>query len=201
MQSYSSKYFLLLLIFAILVLLISIVGVSFAYSFYDANNSKYFSVKSGFVTLNSENNGNIIVDSTDNIDDSIGITDVKYQKKIQVVANVNSVYDIGIKTDNQFANYIKVAILDENRNVVLGKTDNFGNLQSGVSIESLKNKRGDNNLITEYSLISDKISASKGKMEYSLIIYYFNPGERTSFKDFSNAENINCKLNIIASQK
>ena len=49
MQSYSSKYFLLLLIFAILVLLISIVGVSFAYSFYDANNSKYFSL---FDTLN-----------------------------------------------------------------------------------------------------------------------------------------------------
>lgn len=204
MQSYSSKYLLLLLVFSILVLLISVVGISFALSYYDKEVNDINYVKNGVVSLKINDDKRILLSEDGCVPDEIGVSDNRYRTDFRIFANVDSVYDLGIDKvveNTNYYNYVKIAVIDEHNRVLVGNKDSFGNIKSGVYLKSLKNKQGKYKLISNYNLLSSYINAGETSQKYTLITYISNVFTNKTIEKNQKSENVEIKLTIIASQK
>lgn len=169
MQTYGSKYLLLLFIFCILVLLISIVGVSFAISYLDGYETVSFDSDKNLI-IKYENNKNSLKPEAIS-SDYIPLNDDRYKIDFSLISDTNVNYKIGLVLSNPkcySTSNIKVALLDENKNVLVGKKQD-GVLKSGVVISDLnKNKKND----TNFYLFSDKITGFNNIKNYSFIAYF-----------------------------
>ena len=213
-----SKKALILSIIGILVLIIAVVGVSFAMFTFSGTGTKENVIRTGTVTMD-------FVDSSNNIEltnayptsDAKAIENIKNRTTFGVKGDWSSspmtvVYDLGLTNivpgTTLTNDYIKVALLDGNNNVLVGEKDSNGKLKAGVKISTLINAKGSNNLISEYSLTSGTITAPGIIDSYTIIAYvsddYKLPttSEKTdnSSKSVTKTESYSFKVGIKAKQ-
>ena len=197
MQTYSSKYLLLLLVFCVLVLLISIVGVSFAINYLDGyENVSTKSDKNLFIMYENNKNTLNLIDIRDN---SISLNDDRYKIDFSVISDSSINYDIGLVLSNlncYSLNSIKVGLLDNNKNVLIGK--NRDGSISGIALSDLKKNKTNNN---EFYLFSDKIINFNNIKNYSLIAYVDKKiNHKKELKNNKCLNNENIKLKILTDE-
>ena len=198
MQTYSSKYLLLLLVFCVLVLLISIVGVSFAINYLDGyENVSTKSDKNLFIMYENNKNTLNLIDIRDN---SISLNDDRYKIDFSVISDSSINYDIELFLSNlncYSLNSIKVGLLDNNKNVLVGKKQD-GILVSGVALSDLKKNKKTNN---EFYLFSDKIINFNNIKNYSLIAYVDKKlNYKKELKNDKCLDTENVKLKILTNE-
>lgn len=179
-----NKKTLILSIIGILVLVIAVVGVSFAMFSFSGTGTKENIIKTGTITIDftddTEDN-QVDLDDTYPMDDSKGVdpnTDDSAEFDIKADwgdSPLTIVYDVGI-TNIQASGaltseYVKVALLDGAGNVLVGNKDGSNNLTSGVTIASLANVAGPNNIITQYGLTGGTMTTSGSVDSYKVIAY------------------------------
>lgn len=174
-----NKKTLILSIVGILVLVIAVVGVSFAMYSFTGTGSKENVIKTGTINMSFDPDNNFNVTNQYPMSDAKGIAQTENRATFGVNAEWGSsvltlVYDLGITNivagDTLTAEYIKVALLDAQGNVVIGTKDETGNLTGGVTIASLANNAGPHGLITAYGLTGGTFTTS-GTDNYTILAY------------------------------
>ena len=174
-----NKKTLILSIIGILVLVGAVIGISVAMYTYAGTGTKTNLIKTGSITLDvAKAEGNSFTfDGTYPMKDSKGISLTENRAEVAVSSSwtgntpVTIKYDLGIEIVSEGAtlksNYIKVALVDSTGKVLVG-TGSGTNLTGGVTISSLANTKGPNNLITTYGLTGGTISASGTTDKYTI---------------------------------
>lgn len=180
MEDNNNKKTLILSIIGILVLVIAVVGVSFAMYSFSGTGTKENVITTGTVTMNFTPDNNFEIDNKYPMSDAKGIAQTDNKADFGVTADwgtsaMTIVYDLGITNitagNTLTAEYIKVALLDGNKNVIVGTKDGENNLTGGVTIASLKDKAGANGLITNYALTSGTLTNSGTTDNYTILAY------------------------------
>ncbi len=160
----NNKKTLILSIVGILVLVIAVVGVSFAMYSFTGTGTKENVITTGTVSMSFDPDNNFVVTNQYPMSDAKGVAQEANKADFGVTADFSNAamtinYDLGITNiqagQTLTAEYIKVALLDADGNVIVGthgaeNTD----LTAGVTIASLQSKAGTNNLIQNSSLTS-----------------------------------------------
>lgn len=177
----NNKKTLILSIIGILVLVIAVVGVSFAMYSFTGTGTKENVITTGTVSMNfSEGSNNFTLQNKYPMSDAKGIAQGDNRASFGVTATWASStltinYDLGITNitpgTTLTEDYIKVALLGSDGTVIVGAKDGEGNLTSGVTIASLKTVKGPNNLITTYGLTGGTISTSGATDSYTILAY------------------------------
>ena len=188
-----NKKKLIVSIVGIIVLVIAVIGISFAmYSFTGTGTKENF-IQTGTVSMSFDPDNNFEVSGQYPMSDAKGVATTTNKATFGVNANwgaskMTISYDLGItdieEGDTLTAEHIKVALLDDKGAVIVGKTDANGKLSGGVTIASLANKAGANNLITSYALTSGTITISGTTDNYTILAYvadtYDLPTDKTN---------------------
>ena len=177
----NNKKTLILSIIGILVLVIAVVGVSFAMYSFTGTGTKENVITTGTVSMSfSKGSNNFTLQNKYPMSDATGIAQDDNRATFGVTATWGSSpltinYDLGITNITPGAtlteDYIKVALLGSDGTVIVGAKDGEGNLTSGVTIASLKTVKGPNNLITTYGLTGGTISTSGATDNYTILAY------------------------------
>lgn len=177
----NNKKTLILSIIGILVLVIAVVGVSFAMYSFSGTGTKQNVITTGTVSMSfSEGSNNFTLQNKYPMSDAKGISQTDNKATFGVTGTWASStltinYDLGITNispDTTLTeDYIKVALLGSDGTVIVGATDGEGNLTAGVTIASLKTVKGPNNLITTYGLTGGTISTSGATDSYTILAY------------------------------
>ena len=177
-----NKKTLIISIVGILVLVIAVIGISFAAFTYAATGTKTNLIRTGSITLDvGKAEGNSFVfDGTYPMTDSKGVSLTENRAEVAVSSSWPSSapmtikYDLGIEIVSEGAtlksNYIKVALVDSTGKVLVGQGSGT-NLTGGVTISSLASTKGPNNLITTYGLTGGTISASGTTDRYTIMAW------------------------------
>lgn len=193
-----NKKTLILSIIGILVLVIAVVGVSFAMYTFSGTGTKENVIQTGTVTMNFDPDNNFAVTNKYPMSDAQGIAQTDSKANFGVKATwgtsqMTIVYDLGITSITAgatlTADYIKVALLDGNGNVLVGTKNDNGSLKAGVTIASLADKAGTNNLITNYALTSGTITASGTTDSYTILAYVSDAYNLPTDADNSTTDN------------
>lgn len=177
----NNKKTLILSIVGILVLVIAVVGVSFAMYSFTGTGTKENVITTGTVSMNFDPDNNMTLTNKYPMSDAKGVAQTDNKVQFGVTADFSNDamqinYDLGITNitagDTLTSEYIKVALLDASDNVIVG-TQGTGStdLTAGVTIASLQAKAGTNGLIDEYALTSGTITTSGQTDNYTLIAY------------------------------
>ena len=214
----NKKLTLILSVLGVIVLVITIVGVSFALFSFTGTGVTENKITTGSVAIN-------YADSYDTLNNPLGkgviaisnAFPVSDQRALEEQSNVldftvsatingkmNVNYDIGItdlvEGDTLTADYIKIALLNDD-GYVLGTTT------AGEILSSRKNKLGLNELIDNYYLASGSFSET-GVHHYKLVVWvsdnYELPtsttDEGTSHTTSSISEEFSFKVKVVAAQ-
>ena len=177
----NNKKTLILSIVGILVLVIAVVGVSFAMYSFTGTGSKENVITTGTVSMNFDPDNNFNVTNQYPMSDAKGVAQSDNKATFGVTADFSNSamsikYDLGITNiqagETLTAEHIKVALLDGEGNVIVGthgaeNTD----LTAGVTIASLQDQAGTNGLISNHALTSGTITASGQTDNYTIIAY------------------------------
>ena len=177
----NNKKTLILSIVGILVLVIAVVGVSFAMYSFTGTGTKENVITTGTVSMSFDPDNNMTLTNQYPMSDAKGVAQETNKVEFGVTADFSNAamtinYDLGITNiqagDTLTSEYIKVALLDGEDNVIVG-TEGTGatDLTAGVTIASLQAKAGTNGLIDEYALTSGTITTSGQTDSYTLIAY------------------------------
>ena len=177
----NNKKTLILSIVGILVLVIAVVGVSFAMYSFTGTGTKENVITTGTVSMNFDPDNNMTLTNKYPMSDAKGVAQEDNKVQFGVTADFSNdamqiKYDLGITNitagDTLTSEYIKVALLDADNNVLVGtKGTGATDLKAGVTIASLQAKAGTNGLIEEYALTSGTITTSGQTDSYTLIAY------------------------------
>lgn len=220
-----NKKTLILSIVGILVLVIAVVGVSFAMYSFSGTGSKENVIQTGTISMNFSDGSNVVsVPNKYPMSDEKGValTDNKADFGVELDLGTSTTtmtigYDLGITGQVPGATlteeYVKVALLDGNGNVIVGAKDESGALTAGVTIASLKDEAGANGLITNYALISGTLTNSSKIDNYTILAYvsedYDLPIAVDTTQDANNlehkkataSETFKFKVTVAAAQK
>ena len=175
-----NKKTLILSIIGILVLVIAVVGVSFAMYTFTGTGSKTNVIQTGSITLNvdKETGNSFTFDGAYPMTDEKGIESTENSAAVGVSADWNTTspitikYDLGIEVVSEGAtlteDYVKVALLDNSNKVLVGTEKNTTNLTGGVTIASLANVAGPNGFITTYGLAGGTLTDSGTTDTYTI---------------------------------
>jgi len=175
-----NKKTLILSIIGILVLVIAVVGVSFAMYSFTGTGSKTNVIQTGSITLNVDKaEGNSFTfDGTYPMSDDKGIDQANNSATVGVSADWDTTspitikYDLGIQVvqsgTNLTEDYVKVALLDSSNKVLVGTEKGTTNLTGGVTIGSLKNVAAPNGYITTYGLTGGTLTTSGTTDTYTI---------------------------------
>lgn len=177
----NNKKTLILSIVGILVLVIAVVGVSFAMYSFTGTGTKENVITTGTVSMSFDPDNNMTLTNQYPMSDAKGVEQETNKVEFGVTADFTNDamqinYDLGITNitagDTLTSEYIKVALLDGEGTVLVG-TQGTGatDLTAGVTIASLQAKAGTNGLIDEYALTSGTITTSGQTDNYTLIAY------------------------------
>ena len=180
----NNKKALILSIVGILVLVIAVVGVSFAMFSFSGTGTKENVIRTGTVTMeftSGTENNKIELDDSYPMSDEKGVdptTDNRADFDITADwgdAPLTIVYDLGITNiqagTTLTSDYVKVALLDGNGNVLVGTKDGTNALTGGVTVSSLASTAGPNNLITSYGLTGGTMTSSGDIDSYTVLAY------------------------------
>lgn len=180
----NNKKALILSIVGILVLVIAVVGVSFAMFTFSGTGTKENVIRTGTVTMeftDATENNKIELDDSYPMSDAKGVnptTDNRADFDITATwgdAPMTIVYDLGITNiqagTTLTSDYVKVALLDGNDNVIVGTKDANDALTGGVTVSSLANTAGPNNLIQNYGLTGGTMTTSGDVDSYTILAY------------------------------
>ena len=177
----NNKKTLILSIVGILVLVIAVVGVSFAMYSFTGTGTKENVITTGTVSMSFDPDNNMTLTNQYPMSDAKGVEQETNKVEFGVTADFTNAsmtinYDLGITNitagDTLTSEYIKVALLDGEDNVIVGtKGTGATDLTAGVTIASLQAKAGTNGLIDEYALTSGTITTSGQTDSYTLIAY------------------------------
>lgn len=174
-----NKKTLILSIVGILVLVIAVVGVSFAMYTFTGTGSKENVIQTGTVSMSFNPDNHFAVSNQYPMSDAKGIATTENKATFGVnatwgTAKMTINYDLGITNisagDSLTAEHVKVALLDDEGAVLVG-TQESGTLTGGVTIASLADKDGAHGLITSYALTSGSITASGTTDNYTILAY------------------------------
>lgn len=216
----NNKKTLILSIIGILVLVIAVVGVSFAMYSFTGTGSKENIIKAGTITLDFGTNDNVIaLDNEYPMSDARGVDLANRPESAKADFTVNADwgqskmqvnYDLGL-TDitpgaTLTAEYVKIALLDEAGKVLVG--EGTSTLTSGVTVASLESAQGPNGLITNYGLTGNTFTAN-GTHSYTILAYvsdaYDLPTDTANttenVKKTTASESFSFKLTVSAAQQ
>ena len=175
----NNKKTLILSIIGIVVLVIAVVGVSFAMYTFTGTGSKENVIQTGTISMAFNPDNNFVVSGQYPMSDAKGIATNANKATFGVnavwgTAKMTINYDLGI-TAIQAGNtlteeHVKVALLDGEGAVLVG-TQEGGQLTGGVTIASLADKDGAHGLVTSYALTSGTITASGTTDNYTILAY------------------------------
>lgn len=185
MENNDNKKTLILSIVGILVLVIAVVGVSFAMYQFSAAGTQENVIKTGKISMyfdpdatGATQGNNFTVTNKYPMTDAEGVkqTDSKVSFGVKADWGSNDMtikYEIGITDQANVLgsnatlteDYIKVVMWDGEGNVVVGTAN------AGVTIGSLKNTSGPEGLINQYYLTGGSLTVSGTTDEYSLVAY------------------------------
>lgn len=182
------------------------------YTFFK-EDSNYNKISTESVKIDFDQTGqNISLKNAYPVSDKEGITDNSNRTTFKIKTNITSKnlkigYDLGlidIKSEGRLKeNYIKIALLDQKGNVVLGKKDGKNNLVGGILISDIKEKQGKYNLIDNYCMTSDVLKYNKLANSYTLIAYIsseYDILKNRKTEVASEKYNFSFKINLIAKQ-
>ena len=170
-----NKKTLILSIVGILVLVVAVVGISFAMYTFTGTGSQTNVIQTGSITLNvaKESGNSFTFDGSYPMTDAKGVSLTENKAEVAVSATWNTTapvtikYDLGVEVVSEGAkiidlteDYVKIALVDSTGKVVVGTEAGEQNLTGGVTIGSLKETAGPNNLITAYGLTGGTLSTS-----------------------------------------
>lgn len=177
----NNKKTLILSIIGILVLVIAVVGVSFAMYSFTGTGTKENVITTGTVSMSfSQGSNNFTLQNKYPMSDATGIAQDDNRATFGVTATWGSSpltikYDLGITNitpgTTLTEDYIKVALLGSDGTVIVGEKNEDNSLKAGVTIASLKTVKGPNNLITTYGLTGGTISTSGATDRYTILAY------------------------------
>ena len=177
----NNKKTLILSIVGILVLVIAVVGVSFAMYSFTGTGTKENVITTGTVSMSFDPDNNFVVTNQYPMSDAKGVAQETNKADFGVTADFSNAsmtikYDLGITNiqagETLTAEYIKVALLDADGNVIVGTHgEETTDLTAGVTIASLQSKAGTNNLIQNHALTSGTITSSGQTDNYTIIAY------------------------------
>ena len=216
----NNKKTLILSIVGILVLVIAVVGVSFAMYSFTGTGTKENVITTGTVSMSFDPDNNFVVTNQYPMSDAKGVAQEANKADFGVTADFSNAamtikYDLGITNiqagETLTAEYIKVALLDADGNVIVGTHgEENTDLTAGVTIASLQSKAGTNNLIQNYALTSGIITSSGQTDNYTIIAYvsdaYDLPtdaaqaGSGTTQKKATKSETFSFKVGVSAAQ-
>lgn len=187
MENNNNKKTLILSIVGILVLVIAVVGVSFAMYSFTGTGTKENVITTGSVSIAWDDNSelganNFTVSNKYPMSDAKGIAQTDSKATFAVKGDWGSAtgisikYDLGVKETAKGAtlteDYVKIALLgSDGTTVVVGNKSDAGALTGGVTIGSLKDKAGTNGLITKYALTSGTLTTSGQSDKYTVLAY------------------------------
>lgn len=175
-----NKKTLILSIIGILVLVIAVVGVSFAMYSFTGTGSKTNTIQTGSITLNVDKaaGNSFTFDGAYSMSDSKALDQTDNSATVGVSANwggtapITIKYDLGIEVVQAGAtlteDYVKVALLDSSNKVLVGSEKGTTNLTGGVTIGSLKNVAAPNGYITQYGLAGGTLTNSGTTDTYTI---------------------------------
>ncbi len=181
----NNKKTLILSIVGILVLVIAVVGVSFAmYSFTGTVNKENI-IQTGTVSMNFDNSAgmganNFTLENKYPMSDAKGIVQTDNKATFGVTATWGSAemtikYDLAVVDivagTTLTAEHIKIALVDSTGNVLVGNTGAGTTLTSGVTIKSLENEASTNGLFENYALASGTLTSSGQSDKYTVSAY------------------------------
>ena len=176
----NNKKTLILSIIGILVLVIAVVGVSFAMYSFTGTGSKENLIQTGTVTMSFDPDNKFTVTNQYPMSDAKGIaqTDNKATFGVKAVWGSSTMsigYDLGITNieaeGTLTAEHIKVALVDSTNKVVVGTKNASNDLTGGVTIASLATTAGPNGLITAYGLGGGTLTTSGQTDNYTILAY------------------------------
>ena len=177
----NNKKTLILSIVGILVLVIAVVGVSFAMYSFTGTGTKDNVITTGTVTMNfKEGANNFTVSNKYPMSDAKGVaqTDAKADFGVTATwgtAQMNIKYDLAVSDitagDTLTEDYVKIALLDGTGKVIVGNTKGAATLTSGVTIGSLKATAAPNGLLTTYGLTGGTLTSSGQTDNYTVLAY------------------------------
>lgn len=177
----NNKKTLILSIIGILVLVIAVVGVSFAMYSFTGTGTKENVITTGTVSMSfSEGSNNFTLQNKYPMSDAKGIAQGDNRASFGVTATWGSSpltinYDLGIKNISKGTtlteDYIKVALLGSDGTVIVGEKNEDNSLKAGVTIASLASTAGPHGLITSYGLTGGTISRDGATDSYTILAY------------------------------
>lgn len=172
----NNKKTLILSIVGILVLVIAVVGVSFAMYSFTGTGTKENVITAGQINLSFDDahTNNFTVENKYPMSDAKGVasTDTKADFAVTGTWGSSAItfnYDLGISSISEGAtlksNFIKVVVKNGAGEPVVGTAT------AGVTIASLASKAGTYGLVTEYALTSGQLTTSGQVDKYSIVAY------------------------------
>lgn len=177
----NNKKTLILSIVGILVLVIAVVGVSFAMYSFTGTGTKENVITTGTVNMNfTEGANNFTVSNKYPMSDAKGVAQTDAKADFGVTASWGSAqmtikYDLALSDFTPGAtlteDYVKVALLDGDGKVIVGTTKGSADLTAGVTIKSLASTAAPNGLLTTYGLTGGSLTTSGQTDSYSILAY------------------------------
>lgn len=216
MENNNNKKTLILSIVGILVLVIAVVGVSFAMYSFSGTGQRTNVITAGSVSVNFAAGTNTFqVSNKYPMTDAVGIAQEDSKADFTVVGNwgtqamtVN--YEVGLSDITAGAtlteDFVKIALLKGNT-VVVG-SNNAGALTGGVLISSLASNAGDAGMLNSYVLTSGTLTTSGAGDTYTIMAYvadsYDLPADPTqtveNVKKTTKSETFKFKVTVAATQ-
>ena len=207
----NNKKTLILSIIGILVLVIAVVGVSFAMYSFTGTGTKENVITTGTVSMSfSEGSNNFTLQNKYPMSDAKGIAQVDNRANFGVTATwgtstLTIKYDLGITNISAGTtlteDYIKVALLGSDGTVIVGGGQGTKTLTGGVKISSLASTAGPNNLITTYGLTGGTISTSGATDNYTILAYVADNYELPIDKANTTTDNLGEATRDLTSKK
>ena len=173
----NNKKTLILSIVGILVLVIAVVGVSFAMYSFTGTGTKENVITAGQINLSFDdaNTNNFTVENKYPMSDAKGVASTDTKADFAVTgtwgtsAGITFNYDLGISSISEGAtlksNFIKVVVKNGAGEPVVGTAT------AGVTIASLASKAGTYGLVKTYALTSGQLTTSGQVDKYSIVAY------------------------------
>lgn len=173
-----NKKTLILSIIGILVLVIAVVGVSFAMYTFTGSGNEINTIQTGTITMNIDPDNNFEFTNEYPMTDEEGIAQTDNVGTIGVSGTWSSTvpmtiyYDLGVVIVSEGAtltdDYIKIALLKGDEVIVGTADDTTGALTEGVVLSSLASTAGPNNLVKTYGLAGGTLSTSGTVDNYTI---------------------------------
>lgn len=181
MENNNNKKTLILSIVGILVLVIAVVGVSFAMYSFTGTGTKDNVITTGTVSMNfTDGANNFTVSNKYPMSDAKGVAQTDAKADFGVTASwgtaaMNIKYDLAVSDITPGAtlteDYVKIALLDGEGKVVVGTTKGSADLTAGVTIGSLKATAAPNGLLTSYGLTGGTLTGDGQTDKYTVLAY------------------------------